>query len=74
MNRHRIEGLWHQIKGGVKERWGNLTDDALDQLAGKREQLLGKLQQQSGISLDEAERQIGDREPDLDWQAGFDDM
>ena len=60
MNWDRIEGNWKQVKGKVKERWGNLTDDDLDVIAGKRDQLSGKLQAAYGISRDEAERQIGE--------------
>ena len=60
MNWDRIEGNWKQFKGKVKERWGKLTDDDLDVIAGKRDQLLGKLQQSYGLSKDEAERQISE--------------
>ena len=44
----------------MKERWGKLTDDELDVIAGKRDQLCGTLQKSYGISKDEAERQIAD--------------
>jgi len=58
MNWDRIEGNWKQFKGKVKEQWGKLTDDELDQMAGKRTQLAGKLQERYGIAKDEAERRI----------------
>jgi uncharacterized protein YjbJ (UPF0337 family) len=58
MNWDRIEGNWKQFKGKVKERWGKLTDDELDVIAGKRDQLSGKLQKAYGISKEEAEQQI----------------
>ena len=58
MNWDRIEGNWKQLKGTVIEQWGKLTDDELDRIAGKREQLAGRLQQNYGIAKDEAERQI----------------
>jgi uncharacterized protein YjbJ (UPF0337 family) len=58
MNWDRIEGNWKQFKGKVKERWGKLTDDELDVIAGKRDQLNGTLQKAYGISKDEAEQQI----------------
>ncbi|MGV8806074.1 MAG: CsbD family protein [Polaromonas sp.] len=58
MNEDRIEGNWKQLKGKVKEQWGKLTDDDLDVIAGKRDQLLGKLQERHGINKDEAEKQI----------------
>jgi uncharacterized protein YjbJ (UPF0337 family) len=58
MNWDRIEGNWKQLKGKVVEQWGKLTDDDLDRIAGKREQLAGHLQQNYGIAKDEADRQI----------------
>lgn len=62
MNWDRIEGDWKQFKGKVKEKWGKLTDDDLDVIAGKRDQLSGKLQKSYGVSKDEAEKQISDWE------------
>jgi uncharacterized protein YjbJ (UPF0337 family) len=61
----RIEGNWKQFKGKVKETWGELTDDELDQIAGKRDVLLGKIQERYGIERDEAERRIRDFEDRL---------
>jgi uncharacterized protein YjbJ (UPF0337 family) len=60
MNWDRIEGNWKQIKGGVKERWGKLTDDDLDVIAGQRDQLCGRLQEAYGISKEGAEEQVRD--------------
>jgi uncharacterized protein YjbJ (UPF0337 family) len=58
MNWDRIQGNWKQAKGKVKEQWGKLTDDDLDRIAGKRDQLLGKIQNSYGIGKDEAEKQL----------------
>ena len=58
MNWDRIEGNWKQFKGRAKEQWGKLTDDDIDVIAGKRDQLVGKIQEQYGISKDEAEKQV----------------
>lgn len=58
MNEDRIEGNWLQFKGKVKEQWGKLTDDDLDVIAGKRDQLLGKIQERHGITKEEAEKQF----------------
>ena len=58
MNWDRIEGNWKQLKGKAKVQWGKLTDDQLDVIAGKREQLVGRVQEQYGISKDEAEKQV----------------
>jgi len=46
----------------VKEQWGKLTDDHLDTIAGRRDQLAGKIQESYGISKEEAEEQISDWE------------
>ena len=58
MNHDRLEGNWKQIKGKVKEQWGQLTDDDLDVIAGRRDQLLGRIQERHGVAKDEAEQQI----------------
>lgn len=60
MNWDRIQGSWREFKGNVKEQWGKLTDDDLDQIEGNREALAGRLQNRYGIAKDEAERQIDD--------------
>ena len=62
MNKDTIEGNWKQLKGKVKEQWGKLTDDDFDVIAGKRDQLLGRIQERHGISRDEAEKQVKDWE------------
>ncbi len=58
MNWNRIEGNWKQFKGTVKKQWGKLTDDQLDVIAGKRDQLAGKIQEAYGISKDQTEKQL----------------
>ena len=58
MDWNRVEGNWKQVKGKVREQWGKLTDDDLDVIAGKREQLLGKIQERHGLSQEEAEKQV----------------
>ncbi|NCS66591.1 MAG: general stress protein CsbD, partial [Hydrogenophilales bacterium CG_4_10_14_0_8_um_filter_62_70] len=50
------------FKGQVQSQWGKLTDDQFDVIAGKREELLGKIQESHGIGKDEAEQQIKDFE------------
>jgi uncharacterized protein YjbJ (UPF0337 family) len=62
MNKDRIEGNWKQLKGKVKEQWGKLTDDDLDVVAGKRDQLVGRIQERHGVSKDEADKQVKDWE------------
>ena len=58
MDWNRVEGNWKQLKGKVKEQWGKLTDDDLDVIAGRRDQLLGRIQQRHGLAKDEADRQV----------------
>ena len=58
MNRDTLSGQWTQLKGSVREQWGKLTNDDLDQIQGKSEQPVGKLQERYGIARDEAQRQI----------------
>jgi uncharacterized protein YjbJ (UPF0337 family) len=58
MNWDRIEGNWKQLKGKVKAQWGDLTDDDFDVVAGRRDQLAGKIQERYGVAKDEAERQV----------------
>ncbi len=52
----QVEGKWKQLRGSVKQKWGNLTDDDLDQIAGTRDRLVGKLQERYGIAREEALR------------------
>jgi uncharacterized protein YjbJ (UPF0337 family) len=65
MNWEQIEGKWKQFKGAVKQKWGKLTDDDLDFIAGKRDQLVGKIQERYGVSKEKAYRQIEDWNPKL---------
>jgi uncharacterized protein YjbJ (UPF0337 family) len=58
MNEDTLKGQWTQLKGLIREQWGNLTNDDLDQIQGRSEQLIGKLQERYGIARDEAERQL----------------
>jgi len=58
MNEDTFKGQWMQLKGKIREQWGKLTDDDVDQIQGRSEQLLGKLQNRYGIARDEAERQV----------------
>ena len=65
MNWDRIEGNWKQMTGKLKEGWGKLTEDDIAVVAGKRDQLVGRIQERYGIAKDEAERQVRDWEQKL---------
>ncbi|UXU76210.1 CsbD family protein [Paracoccus sp. SMMA_5_TC] len=58
MNWDIIEGKWNQLKGSVKEKWGDLTDDELTEVAGRKDKLAGKLQEKYGWTKEEADDQI----------------
>lgn len=58
MNWDQIQGNWHQYKGKVREKWGRLTDNELDVIHGRREQLEGKLQDVYGITREEAKSKV----------------
>ena len=58
MNWDRIEGNWKQFRGSVKEQWAKLTDDHLDAVAGKRDQLVGTIQETYGITREATEKQV----------------
>ena len=58
MNTETIKGSWKQLKGKAKERWGKLTDDDLDVVAGRRDELAGKIQERYGVAKEEAHSQL----------------
>jgi len=58
MNSDQWQGKWKQVKGSVKERWGKLTDDDLEVIAGRRDQLAGRVQERYGIAKEEARKQV----------------
>ncbi len=57
MNWDVIEGNWKQLVGTARQKWGKLTDDDWEQLAGKKDNLVGKVQERYGITRDEAHAQ-----------------
>jgi uncharacterized protein YjbJ (UPF0337 family) len=58
MNRDTLKGQWMQLKGKVKQQWGKLTDDDLDQIQGNYEMLVGRLQERYGRSREEIEKEL----------------
>ena len=61
MNEDILKGQWKQLRGQIKQWWGVLTDDDLDKINGRREQLIGKLQEKYGFTQDQATRELDDR-------------
>jgi uncharacterized protein YjbJ (UPF0337 family) len=60
MQSNEMEGKWQQLKGEVRSRWGKLTDDDIERIAGSKDKLIGALQERYGYIWDEA-RQMVDR-------------
>jgi uncharacterized protein YjbJ (UPF0337 family) len=60
MDWNRIEGNWKQAKGTIREKWGQLTDDDLAQVNGKRDQLEGKIQERYGLARDVVRKNVDD--------------
>lgn len=57
-NKDILEGKWHELKGQVKQQWGKLTDDDIQRLSGKAEELAGVLQQKYGYGKAQADMEI----------------
>lgn len=60
MNTDRLEGKWKQAMGQLREKWGKLTEDDLEMIAGQRDQLVGRLQERYGIAKEEAEKRANE--------------
>ncbi|MBK5927192.1 CsbD family protein [Rhodobaculum claviforme] len=60
MNWDIVKGKWKQAVGSAKSKWGELTDDDLQQIDGDRERMVGKVQEKYGVARDEAEKQVDD--------------
>jgi uncharacterized protein YjbJ (UPF0337 family) len=60
MNTDTIAGNWKQFKGKFKEKWGKLTDDDLTIIEGKKDQLVGKLQERYGYVKERAQKEADD--------------
>jgi uncharacterized protein YjbJ (UPF0337 family) len=58
MNLERWAGMWKQLKGSMKEHWGELTDNPLVALAGTRDRLAGRLQERYGVSKEQSTRPL----------------
>jgi len=67
MNRDIARGNFNQIKGKLKQQWGKLTDDEIDQMEGNADILVGKLQERYGWSREEAERQAREFRTQNEW-------
>jgi uncharacterized protein YjbJ (UPF0337 family) len=57
MNWDQLEGKWKQFTGSARERWGKLTDDDLDAIRGRKENLVGRLQERYGMAREQADHE-----------------
>jgi uncharacterized protein YjbJ (UPF0337 family) len=58
MNSDQLEGKWKQVKGKVREKWGKLTDDDMQIIGGRQDQLIGRVQQRYGIAREAATTEV----------------
>jgi uncharacterized protein YjbJ (UPF0337 family) len=58
MNKDIIKGNWKELKGKVKQQWGNFTDDELTTMQGSYEELEGNLQKKYGYDKERAKKEI----------------
>jgi len=68
-NKETMKGNWNELKGKAKEKWGKLTDDDLKVIEGKRDQLIGKVQQREGLAKAKAEQEVNEweQEHNVKW-------
>jgi uncharacterized protein YjbJ (UPF0337 family) len=62
-----VSGMWKQLKGQVKQQWGRLTDDDLDKISGKRDEVIGLIQERYGWERARAEMEVNDFLKGRDW-------
>lgn len=67
MNKDTVQGKAREMKGKIKQKWGQLTDDELTEIEGNAEILAGKLQVRYGVTREEAEQQVKDFRRDNNW-------
>ena len=60
LNAQEVRGQWDQLRGKVKQKWGQLTDDDLKIVGGNVDELVGRIQQKTGLAREHVERFIGD--------------
>ena len=68
MNKDILEGNWKQLKGHSKEWWGQVTDDEWDQIEGRHDRLVGKLQERYGYTREEAEEELNEFLTQTDYE------
>ena len=67
MDWNQIEGDWKRLREHVKEKWGQLTDDELDKINGRREDLVGKIQERYSIAREKAKKEVDSWFDTIKW-------
>jgi len=67
MNEDMLKGQWKQIRGHIRDKWGKLTDDELDQIQGRKDVLIGKLQEKYGYTHERAQQEVDQFMSDTDF-------
>lgn len=60
MNEDILKGKWNQLKGQIKQQWGELTDDDLDRISGNKDEIVGLIQERYGWERSRAESEYND--------------
>lgn len=60
MNNDILKGSWSELKGKIREQWGKLTDDEIEQIGGNYDQLVGRLRQRYGYTVEEGKRKVNE--------------
>ena len=60
MNEQTIKGNWNELKGKIKQKYGELTDDDLTYAEGKEDEMWGRIQQKVGKTKDEIRNEVAD--------------
>ncbi|GAB2801675.1 CsbD family protein [Rhabdobacter roseus] len=60
MNEQTIKGNWNELKGKIKQKYGELTDDDLTYAEGQEDEMWGRLQQKVGKTKDEIRKEVAD--------------
>lgn len=69
MNWDEVGGNWSHVKGSIKQKWGNLTDDDLEYIAGSRDKFASKLQERYGFNREQAQKRADEwlkAQPDIE--------
>jgi uncharacterized protein YjbJ (UPF0337 family) len=69
MNKDIFAGKWKEMRGQIKEWWGKLTDDDLDQAGGNADQIVSLIQQKYGYTRQRAEEEFNRRIKDMKAKA-----